>query len=89
MSITYRESTVNRIVRQQYNSLQASAKFDKELQWSLRIKDTLGVKLFVLYSEAVLWWEIQIIIESTIIISIGATASVLYIEVVLWWEGPL
>ena len=31
----------------------------------------------VLYSEAVLWWEVQIIIESTIIISIGAIASVL------------
>ena len=44
---------------------------------------------FVLYLEAVLWWEVRIIIASTIIISIGAVASVLYIEVVLWWEGPL
>ena len=48
-----------------------------------------GSETFVLYSEAVLWWEAQIIIESTIIMSIGAIAGVLYIEVVLWWEGPL
>ena len=44
---------------------------------------------FVLYLEAVLWWEVQIITVRTIIISIGAIAHVLYIEVVLWWEGPL
>ena len=44
---------------------------------------------FVPYSEAVLSWEVRIIIESTIIISISAIACVLYIEVVLWWEGPL
>ena len=52
-------------------------------------KGHFGRATFVLYSEAVLWWDIQIMIESTIIISIGAIASVLYIEVVLWWEGPL
>ena len=39
--------------------------------------------------EAVLWWEVQIIIVSTINISIGAIANILYLEVVLWWEGPL
>ena len=55
---------------------------------SLQIKD-FGSATFVLYSEAVLWWDVRIIIVSTIIILIGAIASVLYIEVVLWWEGPL
>ena len=44
---------------------------------------------FVLYLEAVLWWEVRITIVSTRVIPIGALASVLYIEVVLWWEGPL
>ena len=54
-----------------------------------RNKGHFGSTAFVLYSEAVLWWEVRITIESIIIISIGAIASVLYIEVVLWWEGPL
>ena len=40
---------------------------------------------FVLYSEVVLWWEVEI----TIVVSIGVIASVLCIEVVCWWEGPL
>ena len=44
---------------------------------------------FVLYLEAVLWWEVRITTVSTRVIPIGAIASVLYIEVVLWWEGPL
>ena len=49
------------------------------------MKDTLiGSATFVLYLEAVLWWEVRIIIESTIIISIGTIASVLYLEAVLW-----
>ena len=43
---------------------------------------------FVLYSEAVLWWEVQYTV-STVVISINAIARVLCIEVVLWWEGPL
>ena len=49
-------------------------------------KGHFGSGAFVLYSEAVLWWEVRITIVSTII---GAMACVLYIEVVLWWEGPL
>ena len=49
-------------------------------------KGHFGSATFVLYMEAVLWWEVRIIIVR---ISIGAIASVLYIEVVLWWEGPL
>ena len=40
---------------------------------------------FVLYSQVVLWWEVEI----TIVISIDVIASVLCIEVVCWWEGPL
>ena len=52
-------------------------------------KGHFGSGDFVLYLEAVLWWEVRIIIASAIIISIGAIAGVLYIEVVLWWEGPL
>ena len=28
-----------------------------KLEWSLRIKDNFGAGLFVLYSEAVLWWQ--------------------------------
>ena len=54
-------------------------------------KGQFGSATFVLYSEAVLWFrlEVQIITDSTIIISISAIASVLYTEVVLWWEGPL
>ena len=52
-------------------------------------KGHFGRATFVLYSEAVFWREVRIIIKSTIIISIGAIASALYIEVVLWWEGPL
>ena len=56
----------------------------KDIQWSFRIKDTLGGWL-VLYLEAVLWWEIRM---GTIIISIGVIASVLYLDVVLWREGP-
>ena len=52
-------------------------------------KGHFGSATFVLYSEAVLWWEVRIIIVSTTIISIGAIASVLHIEVVLWWDGPL
>ena len=52
-------------------------------------KGHFGSVTFVLYLEAVLWWEVQIITVSTIIISFGTIASVLYIEVVLWWEGPL
>ena len=48
-----------------------------------------GSKAFVLYSEAVLLWEVRITCASTIVISIGAAASVgnILIEVVLWWEG--
>ena len=38
---------------------------------------------FVLYLEAVLWWEVQITIVSTRVIPIGAVASVPYIEAVL------
>ena len=52
-------------------------------------KGHFGIMTFVLYLEAVLWWEVRIIIVSTIIISVGAIASVLYLVVVLWWEGPL
>ena len=46
------------------------------------------VDLFVLYWEAVLWWEVRITTESTRVMSISAIASVLYTEVVLWWKGP-
>ena len=60
-----------------------------DIQWSLRIKDTLGVEISFLYLKAVLWWEVRITIVSTRVIPIGAVASVLYIEVVLWYEGPL
>ena len=49
------------------------------------IRTHFGSRAFVLYMEAVLWWEVRIVI----VISIGAIACVLYIEVVLWWEGPL
>ena len=52
-------------------------------------KGHFGSATLVLYLEAVLWWEVRIIIVSTIIILIGAIAGVLYLEVVLWWEGPL
>ena len=52
-------------------------------------KGHFGSASFVLYLEAVLWWEVRIIIVSTTIISISAIAGVLYLEVVLWWEGPL
>ena len=52
-------------------------------------KGHFGGVTFVLYWEAVLWWEVQITIVSTRVMSIGAIASVLYTEVVLWWEGPL
>ena len=55
------------------------------IQWSLRIKDTLGAW----HWEAVLWWEVRATTESTRVMPIGAIASVLYTEVVLWWEGPL
>ena len=47
-------------------------------------KGHFGSRAFVLYSEAVLWWEVRITIVSTIVISIGDIASVLYIEVVRW-----
>ena len=49
-------------------------------------KGHFGSRAFVLYLEAVLWWEVRITIVSTII---GVIASVLCMEVVLWWEGPL
>ena len=52
-------------------------------------KGYFGSGDFVLYLEAVLWWEVPITIVSTRVIPIGAVASVLYIEVVLWWESPL
>ena len=52
-------------------------------------KGHFGSVTFVLYLEAVLWWEVQITIVSPRVMSIGAIASVLYTEVVLWWEGPL
>ena len=52
-------------------------------------KGHFGSGDFVLYLEAVLWWEVRITIVSIRVIPIGAAASVLYIEVVLWWEGPL
>ena len=52
-------------------------------------KGHFGSMVFVLYWEAVLWWEVRITTESTRVMSIGAIASVLYTEVVLWWEGPL
>ena len=52
-------------------------------------KGHFGSGDFVLYLEALLWWEVRIIIVSTRVIPIRAVASVLYIEVVLWWEGPL
>ena len=52
-------------------------------------KGHFGSGYFVLYLEAVLWWEVRITIVGTRVIPIGAIASVLYIEVVLWWEGPL
>ena len=48
-------------------------------------KGHFGSVAFVLYSEVVLWREVEI----TIVISIGVIASVLCIEVVRWWEGPL
>ena len=41
-------------------------------------KGHFGSVAFVLYSEVVLWWEVEI----TIVIPIG-------VEVVRWWEGPL
>ena len=47
-------------------------------------KGHVGSRAFVLYPEAVLWWEVRITIVSTIVISISAIACVLYIEVVLW-----
>ena len=40
-------------------------------------KGHFGSSTFVLYSEAVLWWEVRIIIDSTVVISISAIASVL------------
>ena len=49
----------------------------------VQCKGHFGSRAFVLYWEAVLWWEVQITIFS------DATVSVLYTEVVLWWEGPL
>ena len=49
-------------------------------------KGHFGSGDFVLYLEAVLWWEVGITIVSTRVIPIGAIASVLHIEVVLWWE---
>ena len=54
-------------------------------------KGHFGSMAFVLYWEAVLWWEVRITTESTRVMSIGAIASVLvlYTEVVLWREGPL
>ena len=52
-------------------------------------KGHFGSGDFVLYLEAVLWWEVRITTVSTRVIPISAIASVLYIEVVLWWEGPL
>ena len=48
-------------------------------------KGHFGSMAFLLYSEVVLWWEVEI----TIVISIGVIASVLCIEDVHWWEGPL
>ena len=48
-------------------------------------KGHFGSVAFFLYSEVVLWWEVEI----TIVIPIGVIASVLCIEVVRWWEGPL
>ena len=39
----------------------------RTLQWSVPIKDTLGAGAFVLYSKAVLEWEVRI----TLVISIG------------------
>ena len=45
-------------------------------------KGHFGSVAFVLYSEVVLWWEVEITIVDVI-------ASVLCIEVVCWWEGPL
>ena len=33
------------------------------LQWNLRIKDTFGAEFFVLFSEVVLWWEVQASIQ--------------------------
>ena len=43
-------------------------------------KGHFGSMVFVLYWEAVLWWEVRIMItsESTRVMSIGAIASVLY-----------
>ena len=60
------------------------------LQWSLRIKGTLGAEILsFIWRLTILWWEVRITIVSTRVIPIGAVASVLYIEVVLWWEGSL
>ena len=42
-----------------------------------------GSMAFVLYWEAVLWWEVQITVVRTRVKSIGETTSVLYTEVVL------
>ena len=52
-------------------------------------KGHFGSGDFVLYLEALLWWEVRISIISSRVIPIGAVARVLYLEIVLWWEAPL